>query len=280
MKKLPALLLVTLIMMSSAYAADTHPIYVSFGAGRVISGHGSTISNNSNTILYAPSQLGSSLFMLSNVSWQNSYTNGYDADVAVGTELTPHLRVEGEFSYQNTNRHISGSYDWTEVNTESNDVFTNQYGNIFSEQTVTVNLYSLLANLYYDFKISPTWIPYVGGGLGVAWMKSPNTATNSVLTINDQTAMSTQTVTTIGNTPSLSGTAFAAQIKAGLAYAFAPNFTIAAEYRLFGTSHFHSSGSNVDANPSIPGTAVFGIPGGSINGIVNNTFNIVLRYTF
>ncbi|MDL2260545.1 outer membrane beta-barrel protein [Deltaproteobacteria bacterium OttesenSCG-928-K17] len=84
--------------------------------------------------------------------------------VAVGTDLsyttTYPVRVEAEYIY-----HGKGEFK------KSESFFTG--GNYYSaSQKFEVTAHSIMANAFYDFNTNSAFTPYVGGGLGLAYLKT------------------------------------------------------------------------------------------------------------
>ena len=77
---------------------------------------------------------------------------------------------------------------------------------------------SLMGNAFYDFNTGSAWTPYIGGGLGVAFMSSDISLVGATL-IDD------------------TDTVLAYQLGAGIGYALSPTVTITADYRFFGTEN-------------------------------------------
>ncbi|MHB1948587.1 MAG: outer membrane protein [Gammaproteobacteria bacterium] len=278
MKTVKLTLLSSILFTNCAFAHV--PIYLNVGAGGVYTSQSSSLTRNSNNVIYSPTAAGSGVFNLTNVHWKDLYNSGYDIDFAAGVMLC-NFRLEGEFLYQNMNRRIKGFYNWHEVSATSGDLFARQVGIPIHHRTANMNSYSFLANAYYDFRDSSThWVPYLGAGIGVAWLNSPGETTNGALVIHDTTSRVSTAVPTIANSPSLSGTSLAGQLKAGLAYEINKHFAVSAEYRLFVTSCIHANNSSINVNPGTPHSAIFKMSGGSITGLLNNDVNLNLRYTF
>lgn len=278
MKTFKLCILSSLLFTSCAFAHV--PFYLSAGAGGVWTSQSSNLKRNSNNVIYSPTALGAGVFTLTNVHWKNLYNHGYDVDLAAGVKLC-NFRLEGEFLYQNLNRRIKGFYNWNQVSAISGDTFLVQGTTPIAHTTANMNSYSLLANAYYDFRDSSThWVPYLGAGIGVAWLTSGSTTSNGSLVLNDMTAQTSTAIPTVANSPSLSGTALAGQVKAGLAYEINAHFAVSAEYRLFMTTCLHASSSTININPGTSNNAIFKIPGGSVKGLQNNDVSINLRYTF
>lgn len=84
--------------------------------------------------------------------------------VAVGTDLsyttTYPVRVELEYVYRG-----KGEFS------NSKSLFTN--GQLYSaSQKFEVKAHSLMGNVFYDFNTNSAFTPYIGGGLGLAYLKT------------------------------------------------------------------------------------------------------------
>lgn len=92
-----------------------------------------------------------------------------------------------------------------------------------------VDLWTGLANVYYDIDIGLSLMPYIGGGIGVA-RYSADLAAPGGPALND------------------SDTVFAYQVSAGLGYAITPSTTIFGGYRYLATQdpEISSAGANIE----------------------------------
>ncbi|MEX0810258.1 MAG: outer membrane beta-barrel protein [Dongiaceae bacterium] len=84
-----------------------------------------------------------------------------------------------------------------------------------------INVYSLMTNFWYDFDIGSGFMPYAGGGIGMAWVTSNDWQYSGGPVHSDD-----------------SDTAFAYQLGTGVNYAFNETLTLGLGYRFFGTTGF------------------------------------------
>lgn len=255
--------------------------YVSLGVGVLIPSHDDTIKGNSTYDLYNPTSITSSIFQLPDMRWKNEYQVGADTSFSVGQTLPANFRLEGEFVYQYMPRETSGTYGWEERYSSTGALFASQYGNPFNHEEVGANVYALLANLFYDFKNNTAWTPFIGAGIGVAWLDSSSETSDNELNIEQTSPPLSEYATTAETIPTLYGTAFAWQVKLGLNYAWTEHLTFDAVYRLLGTSHFEQKDGAVVTNPRNPAyAAVFSLPQSDIDGLLNNSIDLAFRYQF
>lgn len=258
--------------------------YLTVGEGVVFPGKNSSSTSRSSSVLYSPTAVpgGTSLFDLPSVKWKNKYITGYELNAAVGFAVCPCWRVEGEFLYQNLKHEISGEYNWRETNASTTALYAQNFGNPIQHASNRTNIYCLLTNLFYDYQNlwCKPWTFSIGGGVGVAWLNSRSTTRNNILSINTTTPPLNESSPTIEKSPSLYGTAFAWQMKLGLKYDFCECFGFAVNYRLFGTTKFHSGTSSITSNPNTSAAAVFKMPRQEISGFLNNSLNFSFDYRF
>lgn len=165
------------------------------------------------------------------IFWNRAkYHFGYDVGGSIGYKSSA-LRYEGQFTY----------LDSQVKRFNTNGI---QPGLLDGESTATV----LMANVYYDLPdMVPGISPYLGGGIGYAYLQSKlgagsGTTFTSVLDINDSV--------------------FAYQATAGLTYNFAENYAVNIDYRYIGTSRAGSYGEIFQANLAEVG-ATYRFDGGS-----------------
>lgn len=251
--------------------------YATIGGGAVFPMKNSTVRGDSTKLLF-PSSLGVSLFQLPNMVWKSTYQSGYEAFAAVGCSPASHVRVEAEFLYQNLRRKITGSYDWTETNPATRQIAFEALGvNPVQKASSRTNIYSVLANFYYDFQNDCNPLTFsVGGGAGVAWLQSKGTTHDGVL----NTAPVNPPTPTLEKSPRLYGTAFAWQLQLALNYDFLHRFSIGVGYRLFGTTRFQGSTSSVTSNPFTPDSLKFTYPQRDIRGLLNSSANVTVSCKF
>jgi len=131
------------------------------------------------------------------ISGKLKLDSGVDATVALGIHLPFDFRVEGEVGY---------------INADLSKVTVPGVGstNLSGEARV----YTLMGNVYYDFRNVTPFTPYLGGGLGVAHQHLDNVS--------------------VGGIPVSSGGErddFAWQLEAGLSFDVLPNLAIVPSYR-------------------------------------------------
>jgi opacity protein-like surface antigen len=255
--------------------------YVTVGGGAVFPMRNSSVTGNTNSVIYFPTIPGTSVFQLTNVNWKTKYKAGYEVNAAAGCSLCSDWKIEGEFLYQNIQRDISGSYDWDEFDAVTGDLFADTINPIRHTSTRT-NIYSLLTNLQYDYRTCSCWKVSIGGGVGVAWLQSHGRSRNSELVVDLPTHVPPihTSAPTIEKSPTLYGTAFAWQVKLGVGYEIFENFDMSINYRLFGTTRFHARSSSITTNPDTAAEFVFTIPEDEIRGLLNSSVNLSLSYGF
>lgn len=270
-------LTIVLLFLYSSFSLGS-PFYVNLGIGAFTSNSMSSYTRDSTASLYSPTAIGTSLFILPNVNWKNSFNNGLNINLATGYQFNQNWRGEIEFLYQNLNRDISGDYDWQEINSVTQAVYAQSFDNPISHSSSNVNLYSFLTNGYYDFKNNTKWTPFIGAGVGIAWINSESNHSLNILNVDDPSTPLVESAPVSQYSPSLSGTAFAGQFKAGINYEWDENKSLALIYRLFFTSQFKSSSSRITSNPGTTGETSFYITQHNIDGIVTNALELNLRF--
>ncbi|MFC7782585.1 outer membrane protein [Legionella taurinensis] len=267
------LALVSLLWTAAAPAA----VYFNLGAGGAFSSTSNRFTGNSTTVLYGPTAIGTSLFSLPDVNWRNEFKNGFDLNAALGYRLNDTWRADVEFLYQNLKHHSQGNYDWQEQNPITGAIYARQANNPISDKSKRAHVYSLLTNIAYDLTPNGQWTPFLNGGVGVAWLQSGRVKTNNIINIDDPATPLVETAPATQTSPSLYGTAFAWQFKAGAAYAVNDKTTAILQYRLLGTSSFKASGSVITSNPGTPGQASFYIAEHDIKGLLTQAIEFTLR---
>jgi opacity protein-like surface antigen len=272
------LLISSLCLLASQAQAHLHP-YLSLGLGAVFPSQDIEVEGNSTYDLYNPTAIGTSIFQLPNIDWDSNLQTGFETNLIAGVHLTPHWRAEGEFLYQNMMRDMGGTYSWEERYATTGALAFSATGRPLSDSDMTVNVFSLMTNLVYDFKNTTKWTPFAGAGLGIAWISSNSTTEDNVLVT--QTS-GTQSITpTTEFSPMLYGTAFAWQLKAGVNYTWTEQMSFDLAYRLFVTSEFEQKNGQITTNPDNPGyIADFFLPQGDVNGLIDNSIFVSFRYTF
>jgi outer membrane protein OmpA-like peptidoglycan-associated protein len=134
--------------------------------------------------------------------------------------------------------------------------------------SVTVNQTTVMANVYYDFWADQAFTPYIGAGVGVAFVNTTGQSNSTLgvapLTINSNTNINSNS------------TQFAYQYMMGVGYKITPNIRLNLEGRYFGTTQpgFQGNGSLSAIGASLPYTVNGSYP--------NNNFSVMasLQYKF
>jgi opacity protein-like surface antigen len=276
MKKWLAMVM-PLIPMACSHAAETG-FYFNLGAGGVFSSSKTSVTERSTSVLYSPTAIGTSLFTLPDVTWNNRFKNGFDLSAAAGYHFNSHWRADAEFLYQNIQRSSYGTYGWLEQNSITGAVYALQRNNPISAVTSRANVYSLLTNAAFDFNSYSNWTPFVSGGIGVSWLKSRSLQTNDIINIDDPNTPLIETAPASQFSPSLYGTAFTWQFKAGVARELQKNLSVLLQYRVLGTSDFKQSNSLIQSNPGNPGESNFHIGQHDISGLLTQAVEVNLRW--
>ncbi len=188
---LMALLLAMVFMTSPAMAkSDMSGVYVGLKFIDSIQGHGFDGFGGESGV------------------WQNTvggaafvgYDFYYKFDVPVRAELEYALRS-----------------DWTQSDSYYSSGFAVDYD-------MQVNVQTLLFNVYYDFRNSSKFTPYIGAGIGLAFTRAHIDVNTSVLGFHET-----------GSAEAYS-TDFAWQVGAGVAYAITDNVSADLGYRYLGIS--------------------------------------------
>lgn len=252
--------------------------YVNAGLGAVFSNSSSRVISDSNSVLYSPTSIGSSLFSLPDINWQNQFKNGYGINLAIGSYFNPYWHGNVEFLYQNIQRDTFGTYGWLERNSLNGATYASQNNNPISRIATRADIYSFLSNATYDFSRFKAMNPFIGVGAGVAWLRSDSTQTNNAINIDDPATPLVETAPARQNSPSLSGTAFAWQIKAGINYALSDLATAILQYRLFATTSFQGSQSSIITNPGMDGQTTFYAGQHDIKGLLTHAVELNFRF--
>lgn len=271
------------LITAQAWAHGLAPYnpYVSVGMGVVIPSNDMDIDGDSTYDLYNPTSApsGASIFQLPTNQWNGDMQVGFENNLIVGFHFSSALRAEGEFLYQNMKRDIDGSYTWQERDAVTGNILHTATDRPLASSSSTVNVFSLMTNLMYDFENSTAFTPFIGAGLGIGWINSDGTSKDNTLYIDiDGVPGSTPTV---DDAPELYGTAFAWQFKLGVNYDWKENMSFDLVYRLFGTTQFEQKNGRIVTNPANPGyEADFELPQGDVNGLLNNSVYLAFRYGF
>ncbi|MDR6287503.1 MULTISPECIES: OmpA family protein [Inquilinus] len=144
-------------------------------------------------------------------------------------------------------------YDWgsiradAEVSLRNNDIDKGTFNNGVTFKNGNVRTIGIMANAYYDFDFGSPFVPYIGGGVGVALINAELKRGNGGTHFNDF------------------NTQFAYQGIAGVSYNFSPNLAANLEYRYLG----NTSPKFKDAGDSL-----------KYDSSNNHTVLVGLRYTF
>lgn len=273
-------ILLSITYNSSAGTVDLEPVsefYINAGIGAVFSNTNTSNISDSNSVLYTPTAPGTSLFTLPRINWKNHFNNGYGINLAVGKYVSSHWRSDLEFLYQNIQRNTLGTYNWLEQNALNGSIYAQQFNNLISKKRTRANLYSFMTNASCDlFKVGKLE-PFLGAGLGVSWLKSSSTQSNNAINIDDPNTPLIETAPALQNSPSLYGTAFAWQFKAGINYELSPTATAILQYRLFNTTDFKTSKSTIITNPGIAGQTIFYTGQQNIKGLLTQAVELNMR---
>lgn len=285
MKKVLPIILIPVItfglmhpVSAGTSGTSSRGLYIDAGLGAVFSNTQTSFTTNSNLVLYSPTTIGSSLFSLPNINWRNKFKNGYGINLAFGRYFSQNWHGDVEFLYQNIQRDSYGTYGWLEQNSSSGATYAQQANNPISLTASRADIYSFLTNTAFDFGNGERWNPFLGVGIGIAWLKSGSVQTNNVINIDDPLTPLIETAPALQNSPSLSGTAFAFQFKAGVNYAISEAATAILQYRLFKTTDYKGSKSTIITNPGVTGQTVFYAEQHDIKGLLTNAVELNLRF--
>ncbi|CEK11653.1 outer membrane protein [Legionella hackeliae] len=257
--------------------APSRFFYINAGLGAVFSNTTTSNTSNSNSVLYAPTEIGTSLFTLPDINWQNKFKNGYGINLAVGKHFSPNWHGDLEFLYQNIQRETYGTYNWLEQNSTTGATYAQQANNPISKILTRANIYSFMTNASYDLINIGKLQPFFGAGLGLAWLRSNSTQTNNSINIDDPNTPLVETAPAMQNSPSLYGTAFAWQFKAGINYAVSEKGTAILQYRLFKSTDFKANQSSIITNPGTAGQTKFYAGQHDIKGLLTHAVELNLR---
>jgi opacity protein-like surface antigen len=263
---------------AGSVASSPTAFYVSAGIGGSFSNTHDSFTSNSNSVLYTPTAVGTSLFTLPNININNTFKSGFDLNAAIGGYINPHWRADLEFLYQNIRRDSYGTYDWLEQRADTLAIYAQQANNRISKASNRAHIYSFLTNLAYDFTPIQKWQPLISAGVGVAWLKAGSLQTNDILSIDDPNTPLLETAPAIQNSPSLYGTAFAYQFKAGMAYQVSDSTMAILQYRLYGTSQFKANPTTIITNPGTVGQTLFYTSSNDIKGLLINSIELNMRF--
>lgn len=230
-------------------------------------GFGGVLSNTTDSITTSPTKISydttPNVVSLPNVTWRNHFKNGFDLNVALGYQFNPCWSAEVELLYQSIERKIGGSYDWQLIN--SSQVLLTQNNNPINSLNKKAQLYSLLANISYDFYSTAKWSTFIGVGLGISVLRA-----DKGKTLGSTTQIS----------PSLNGNAFTLQFKTGVGYELYKNISLIAQYRLLGTSYFNANWGFITLNPRTNNENVFSTNSYKLKRLITNALELKIRYNF
>jgi len=182
--------LVAILAMGTAYAADAGGVYVGIKGGYEYKDNTGGVNDN--------------VAAATNNNATGSYKDrsGYTVGGAVGYNFAGMglpVRAEAEYLYHDQFKYSA----------------TNSTTGAFSSK---IDIHTVFANFYYDFKTSTAFTPYIGAGLGVAWInqKVASTFTGWTPTVSD------------GNYDT---TNFAWNVGAGVGYSLTSNIVVDLGYR-------------------------------------------------
>ncbi len=211
MKKAHLIVLATLALVASlafgtAYAADKGGVYVGIKGGYEYmdrSNGGVATTNGQNA-----------------TNESRSDKSGYTVGGAIGYNFAGMglpIRAEAEYLYHN-------QFKYSAVNGTA--------AGSTGEFSSKIDIHTVFANFYYDFKNSTAFTPYVGAGLGVAWINQKVSSTFTGWAATDN-----------GNRDT---TNFAWNLGAGVGYSLSDNIVLDLGYRYtnFGSAKAVSNAAN------------------------------------
>lgn len=252
--------------------------YVSVSTGVVLPNRMPRSIDNSS-VVSSTEPTGLSFYQMQNVYWNNTFKTGVPISIAYGHYFSPSLRVEGEFLYQYMQRKTSGTFAWAEANTGTGLIYTDPNAHPIPLTTTGTNVVSLMLNGYYDVKPIGPWTPFVGVGIGPAWVSSKNAVGNGSFTTNSGSP-NDGTFNLQSTSQTLSSAAFAYQAKAGMQYFVNKNVHLFLMYRMFATGTMTVKSSKFTTTPGISGPVTFVVPSRTISGLLDNNFEVGLSYFF
>jgi outer membrane protein OmpA-like peptidoglycan-associated protein len=249
-------------MLALPFAASAQPVtglYIGAGAGVNIT-QSENIKNLSFPTL-AP--LGGGL----STSGKFNGNTGFAGVLSVGWGFGNGLRLEIEGNYRNNKPDSASGFNTTNITGGS-----------------TEQKYGGMANVLYDFMVSPWFQPYIGGGVGYIGISEKWHAFNPNTIPAGTSVPGGGVVPAPGIGPGALGVsgqgtkgAFAYQAILGAAfpvYQIAPGLAFTAEYRFFGTSGNRTYSGTAVAGPfSAPANVQFGPS-------YNHSILVGLRYNF
>lgn len=281
----PLALLASITVASSAFAGAMNvatpassKFYIGIGMGAIFSNSSNSFTATSNSVLYSPTAIGTSLFTLNDINWQNKFSNGFDFNAVVGHQLFSSNRFDFEFLYQNIQRDSLGTYGWREQYSTTGAIYAQQANNKISQIAGRATTYSFLTNISHDFNNFGKWQPLIGAGVGVAWLRAGSIQTDNSINIDDPNTPLVETAPAIQTSPSLYGTAFAWQFKVGVGYQVSEMAIATLQYRLYGTTEFKGSSSSIVTSPGTLGQANFYVGEHDINPLLIHAIELNMRF--
>lgn len=188
--------LITILAMGPAYAADKGGVYIGIKGGYEYKDHSKGDVTDSNAAATNNNA--------TNQSWSSK--SGYTIGGAIGYNFAGAgvpVRAEAEYLYHD-------QFKYSANNATS--------GGATGSFTSKIDIHTLFANVYYDFKTGTAFTPYVGAGLGIAW-------------INQKVASTFQGWTAGTSDGSYDATSFAWNLGAGVGYSLTDNIILDLGYR-------------------------------------------------
>jgi opacity protein-like surface antigen len=160
------------------------------------------------------------------VEWTTEFDEGYNISAYLGHRFEGGFRIEGEFSYSESDisTHRGVTVGGTNIDAIDASILTrgaavgSTVGAVVDSGIGRQRNYGAFANAYYDFNPEGAFMPYVGGGIGVQNVRFDYRPSNI----------------DVGQG---SDTNFAWQLMAGATYRISPAF------ELFGQYNYRDSGS-------------------------------------
>lgn len=188
-------IIVTHLLSAAAFASDPGP-YLTLGAGYMKVTDAKAFDPAGNAAITS----------------EISYDAGYSVGGAIGYDLGVNTRVELEVAYRHS-----------DTDSLSTTAISDKYES-------DISIWSLLANVFYDIELPHGFKPYLGGGVGVAFVD---------LKQGDLIRWGSQRLH--GATNASSDTVFAYAVGGGVAYTVTPKVCIDAGYRYFATNDIDGS---------------------------------------
>ena len=214
---LAALALVATLALGTAYAADNGGIYVGVKGGYEYTDHKDsrvTDSSSTPTLASDPSQ---------NATKKWSDKSGYTVGGAIGYNFAGMglpIRAEAEYLYHD-------QFKYSAVN--------GTHGTSAGAFSSKIDIQTVFANFYYDIKTGTAFTPYVGAGLGVAWI-------NQKVSTTFRTGAAGTALAASGDYDT---TNFAWNLGAGVGYSLTDHIIVDLGYRYtsFGDAKKYTSGT-------------------------------------